>query len=154
MTALSNITLQSPSDTVTFYNVPQNYRDLVLVIRTTLSSVAIVNFRLNEDSGSNYSSVLMRGNGTNTASTAQTFSHGLVWYAGNPQDGMATLQLIDYSTTNKHKIVLAREDTNNNATGAHVSRWLNTAPVTSIKIFANGTTFNSGSTLNLYGRIA
>jgi len=153
MTALANITLQVSSDSVRFSNIPQNYKDLVLVIRASLASVATVGFRFNEDSGSNYASVLMRGNGTNTASTAQTISFGLVWYAGNPQDGMATLQLIDYSLENKHKTALTREDTNSNATGAHVSRWSNTAAVTSVNIFPNGTTFNSGSTFNLYGRI-
>jgi len=148
-TPLATVTLGTTAASVTFSSIPATYRDLIFVIQGGLSSIDNILSRYNGDTGSNYSFVLMRGNGSNAASSSGTLSSAPVWYTGNPQNGMAIIQIMDYSATDKHKTALVRDDTNNNTTNAMATRWANTNAITSIQLFTG--TFNAGFTFSLYG---
>ena len=70
-TALATTTLGSSASSVTFGSIPQGYRDLMLVISGTVTSSNItLAIRFNGDTGSNYFSVNMRGNGSAASSTS------------------------------------------------------------------------------------
>jgi hypothetical protein len=150
-TPLANITLGSSASSVTFSSIPATYRDLVVVADYSTSPSSGSEIRFNGDSGSNYSTVTMRGDGTNALSGA--FTIGLI----SPSNGtgeaantrnLYTLQIMDYSATDKHKTCLLRMN-NPGHTQAQANRWANTAAITSIAI--SNATFLTGSTFALYG---
>ena len=154
MTALASITLQQTS-AVTLSGIPGNYRDLILVVSGISTGNANLDIRINEDTGSNYPEVFMSGDGSSTFSIATTRSFLRLDYAGfiTPAQGhINVVQFIDYSATDKHKTVLARGSNANNGVTATAGRWASTNAINSISIFQAGLT--TGSTINLYGRIA
>jgi hypothetical protein len=155
MTALANIVLQSPSGTVSFSNIPQNYKDLVLVSNfSTTSSVQDVGIRFNSDAGSNYPYVEAAGNGSAASSSNSTRTYNLIGYTITAAKVLTISQILDYSVTDKHKSVLTRENDPGNALRMIATRWANTSAITSMTIITQINTFATGSTFSLYGRIA
>ena len=154
-TALANVTLGSSAASVTFSSISQAYKDLVLVVTPSASSkVANVNFRFNSDTGSNYSFVYMKGNGTTAGSGASSSTEGFLDFSdGLPADfgNNFVVNLFDYSATDRHKNFLARWNMASDSTGAVANRWASTSAVNSINVFISGTTFAAGSTFALYG---
>jgi hypothetical protein len=137
---------------VSFSGIPQNYRDLVIIVDGTNAGFANVILRFNGDTGSNYSNVLMRaGNPPATASEAFTDSYAYIGQFGTSTSN-TIIQIIDYSATDKHKAVLGRGNVASNGIGAFAARWANTLAITNVLI--EGGTFQAGTTVNLYGRIA
>jgi hypothetical protein len=110
-TPLATVTLGSASASVTFSSIPATYRDLIVVFAGAATASATAFIRLNGDTGSNYSSVMARGNGSNAAS-ASTTTTGAWVIAQNQTLGTAQSnaisQVMDYSTTNKHKTIFSR----------------------------------------------
>ena len=154
--ALANITLGSSASSVTFSSIPATYRDLILIATHKLTTAGETLIYFNADTGSNYSSVTMRG-----GPSSSTFSASFTAAGIRPQNavGGATasndsfqLQVMDYSATDKHKATLLRAG---NATTdfsmAHASRWANTGNITSIKCEAP---YASGSTFALYAIVS
>ena len=157
-TALATVTLQAATPTVTFSGIPNTYRDLVVMCDVTgLSAGGSWQLRLNEDTGNNYNTVMMRGIPTTTFQSF-SFSNESVGYinvaAFNNDKAVAVVQVIDYSATNKHKSVLSRSNYTGTVVEAGAIRWANTAAVTSLTIRVPSGNFASGSTFSLYGRIA
>ena len=149
-TQINSVTLAASTSSVSFNSIPQNFRDLIVVYRGTTASTSGVDARVNGDSGSNYSLVRMYGGSGGLGSTAATTTYYPVIYSGNPVTGMSILQIMDYSTTDKHKDALTRgSEYSFNIIEALASRWANTAAITSLTILSSG--FNSGSTFTLYG---
>jgi hypothetical protein len=147
------VTLGSSASSVTFSNIPATYRDLILVSNYTTSPDSSSEIRFNGDTGSNYSTVTMRG-------TTSTFSSAFTYTAIQPSNGTGetantrqfyTLQIMDYSATDKHKTVLTRMN-NTSHLQAQANRWANTNAITSITVFS--ATFLTGSTFNLYAVIS
>lgn len=149
--ALGTITLASATSSLVFSSIPATYRDLILILRGSTGTTALTGVRLNADTGSNYSWVLMRGNGSNAASASGTETYVPIWYAGNPQSGVGIVQIMDYSATDKHKTALVRQDTDNDVTAAFATRWANTAAVTSLTVRTSTSSFNIGTTISIYG---
>jgi hypothetical protein len=156
MTALASITLQQASTSVVFSGIPENYRDLVIEVTGTGSSSGEYYLRFNNDSGSNYSSVVMyappvtRGSGTGATYIGASIG------PSSPQPTI--FQIIDYSATNKHKTVLHRTGLivadGTFYVSANVNRWANTTGIASCSFTMPSGSFNSGSTFDVYGRIA
>jgi hypothetical protein len=165
MTALATITLQSASASVSFSGIPQNYRDLVLVLNgmNTTDDVTF-SLRINEDSTANYSYVTARGRTTNLAQssslTSQTsmFIAGWSYGQGTTKTTPVLMQFMDYSVTDKHKTMINRYQTNRDngdgEVGMIAGRWASTSAINSISLFPNSSTFKAGTTASLYGRIA
>lgn len=157
MTALASITLQEASVSVSFTSIPQNYRDLILVSATKTAAGGDNAFRVNEAT-TNYSTVAMYGAGSsNYGATSSTTLTAIP--TGYPTTGIdiSIIQLLEYSATDKHKVFLDRYGDANASVVARASRWASTNAITSIILYAGlvgTTTFNAGSTFDLYGRIA
>lgn len=145
---IDSITLGSSASTVTFSSIPAG-GDLAIVVETTLTGNASINFRLNNDSGSNYSFVLMRGDGS-AADSSDTSSTTQGTFGYSVGKSLATAEIFDYSATDKHKSVLSRFN-NSTYVFAHANRWADTSAVNRIDfILTGGESFAAGSTFYLY----
>jgi hypothetical protein len=154
-TALATVTLGSAASSVTFSSIPATYRDLILVFAGPVSSNDTLGLRFNSDTGNNYNSVSMNGNGSSATSSSWTsVSSGYFGALGTGQNN-AIIQVMDYSATDKHKTFVSRSNSQDNQLRAHATRWANTAAITSV-IFTSfgGVNYQTGSTFSLYGVIA
>jgi len=159
---LQNITLGSAQSSVTFASIPTTgYRDLRLVVSAKPNGTGYpaVYVRANGDSGSNYSTVRMAGNGSTTnsvASSATGFSIASAYGLG-PTAGAMSNHLVDIQdafASDKHKTALARSNTPNDGLEASASRWASTSAITSLTVGTNVDSFAAGSTFALYGVVA
>ena len=156
-TPLANITLGSAQTTVTFSSISSAYRDLRLVYRGNASGFSgnAPSMRFNADDTVAYPTVLFTGDTTTAYASTSAFSWINISDANyiNPAGPMLiTLDIFDYSATNKAKAVLSR--TNAGAgVNMNVGYWPNTAAITTITlaIAFGSTSFVSGSTFTLYG---
>jgi len=154
MTALASITLQQTSASVSFSGIPQNYRDLVLVVNAISTSNTNLDIRLNSDTSSSYPEFTMSNDGTGNWSVATTRTFLRLDYGGfigTSSGHLNIIEFIDYSSTTKHKGVLARAGNISNGVSAIAGRWSNTSGINTILLMP---TFSAGSTIDLYGRIA
>jgi hypothetical protein len=152
--AIATQTLGSSASSVTFSSIPGTYTDLVLVTSVIGTGDLQINGRVNSDTGSNYSTTYLAGNGTSAASdravNATTF--GTDYYFSITTAGNATiLQFMNYVNSTTYKTVLCRSGVASKGTNATVALWRNTAAITSITLLASQNAFNTGSTFSLYG---
>jgi hypothetical protein len=154
---LATVTLGSSASSVTFSSIPATYRDLILVINGEVTTNANVQMRLNADTGSNYSGVVMRYDGSAVNSGSGTYNtFYLSWSltaSGNRFLGITNI--MDYSATDKHKTVLHRDTRTNPDPSlipeAQAGRWANTSAITSMLLFLSSGNYAAGSTFSLYG---
>jgi hypothetical protein len=160
-TPLANVTLGTAIGTVTFSSIPATYRDLILVMNHKVNTSATSDnwfMRFNSDTGANYSFVRMYGNGSSAFSgsgTSRTYIDNFLDPTGSFTNNV--FQIMDYSATDKHKTVLARENLASEQVIAKAHRWASTSAITSISLTGpdSGTDlFSVGSTFSLYGVIA
>ena len=150
--ALANITLGSSASSVTFSSIPATFRDLVIVSQWSNSANANLTMRANSDSGSNYTRVyafgfsggVLSGTESGTSWNSLTLSSG-----GSTQ--LMTLQIMDYSATDKHKTALMRCNQADPYITADALRWANTSAITSFSLTAGAGSISAGSTFALYG---
>jgi hypothetical protein len=150
-TPLATVTVGSLASSVTFSSIPATYRDLILVGNGTIFGTEGT-IRFNNDSTSNYTAIGLLGDINGAGSFAD--STALVFFNKVPMTGI--LQIMDYSTTDKHKTYLHRDGstTPSGFITAQAGRWSNTAAITTVSIHAiggPGTGFSPGVTFNLYG---
>lgn len=146
--------------TYTFSNIPQTYKSLQLRLHC-LNGNAATRIQFNNDSGTNYTNHYMLGYGTSvtaSGSTGQTYVNtGGIANPGNgsyPQ--VIIFDIIDYTSSAKYKVtkVFAGCDTNSSSGEISLwsSLWMNTAPITSIKVLnSGGGTEPTGGIYALYG---
>lgn len=149
---LATTTLTASAASVTFGSIPQDYRDLVLVIDGGMPSSNGEPFlRPNSDSGTNFSVVTMSATGTVTPSSsfsANRLSLGFTFGTGKTS---IISQLMDYSATDKHKTNLARCNQTTGRVSAFAARWADTSAVTNIQVLHEGGSYPAGVTFSLYG---
>ena len=152
-TPLANLTLSSSASILTFSSITANYRDLVLVVNTkvTTGTNLGIYITLNSDFGNNYNEVAMDGDGTGASSSVATNAGAATLARFNTNDGLYLVNFMDYSATDKHKSFLSRNDVAATATRAMAHRWASTSAINSIRIAASSSTFVAGSTFALYG---
>jgi len=128
-----------------FTNIPQDYRDLILVTSGGRSTKSL---RLNNDSGFNYNFVYMDTLGSSPRSNSSSNSASLFFHF---EAGLSIMQIMDYAETDKHKSILMRiNDADSPRVLAEAARYASTNAVTSIDILS---TFGDGLpvTFSLYG---
>jgi hypothetical protein len=143
----------SSTSNFTFSSISGSYTDLVLIgqIAETPSLGSLV-YRVNSDSGSNYSTTYLDGNGSSATSgryTSQTEARATYEGVGTGF-GTYIFNFQNYSNTTTYKTILGRASNAGNSAEATVSLWRSTSAITSITIYA-GQNFASGSTFTLYG---
>jgi len=150
--AIASITLGSSASSITFSSIPQDYRDLVLVLDGSTTVTTNVDITINADTASNYSFVTMEGDGSSPNSNSNSDNNRLtVGTSFDTEQGTIILQFMDYSATDKHKTFLERFSNVNHGAMAAAFRYANISAITSVEIFTSGGSFNTGTTLALYG---
>lgn len=156
-TPIATTTLGSAASSYTFSSISGSYTDLILIANLTASGT---NFDIqvgngSADTGSNYSSTRIYGNGSSALSDRQ--SNNTTGVTGNNADSSSVpVQFIshfqNYSNITTNKTVLTRYDRSDGLAMAVVGLWRSTSAINTIKIHStNGSTFSSGSTFTLYG---
>lgn len=146
---LETIVLDNAASSVTFFNISQDYRDLVVVINGTATGFESIIFQFNGDTtDANYANVLMYGDGASAGSTSGNGGKG-----GLIQTTLSNsiAQIMDYTATDKHKTFISRGNVAGNQTRATASRWANTSAITSIRFHVGAQSFNAGTTFELFG---
>ena len=151
-TQINSVTLAAASASVTFASIPQNFRDLILVYNGfNGSSTGGMLLRLNGDSGNNYNDIFMSQSGNTPSSSLQSNTNNANIFFGTTVITMGVAQFMDYSATDKHKVVLTRDGANGTNVRATATRWANTAAINQIQVIRTDTTISTGSILTLYG---
>jgi hypothetical protein len=157
---LNRITLAAATSSVIFSSIPQNFRDLVLVVNGQMDTTGS-SFRFNSDSGANYPQVMMRvpgtpGGGGGASSGAET---GTALYKnwGSYSTGTRAshvLQIMDYSVIDKHKTTLLRSSyvgLGNLVVEVIAGRWSSNNVINTITMATGTNGFSTGFTFTLYG---
>ena len=149
---IATTTLGSAQLNVTFSSIPSTYTDLILIIDGQTASNSSINLFVNSDSGSNYSSTLLIGNGSAASSTRTTSNTSALigaFYTTSVGNCIAHFQ--NYSNTTTYKTILSRSNVAGTNTTARVSLWRNTAAISTIKLEGDAVNFSAGTTFTLYG---
>jgi hypothetical protein len=154
MVATSNVS-NGTTGTVTFSTIPSTYTDLILIINGGCDGGGL-RMRFNSDTGSNFSTTTMYGNGSSAASSRfsnQTYIDIAGVIGGNTANTNTIVQIQNYANTTTNKTALTRCNTASSEVMATVGLWRSTSAITTVAIQAvNGNGyFTNGSTLNLYG---
>jgi len=153
-TPIATTTLGSAQATVTFSSISGSYTDLVLIIRgTSATSTAQLQLQFNSDTGTNYSTTYLIGNGTSAISDRDSNTAGgmVAGFLGTTE-GNNIVNIQNYSNTTTYKTVLCRTNLTTSRTQATVNLWRNTAAITTILVqMLGGQNIASGSTFTLYG---
>lgn len=168
--ALQRIAYQTSNGsvaTITFNNIPQIYQDLFIVCFSrsgTTGNYTDLYVRLATgggavDSGSNYSTTRLYGDGASAVSDRFTNSNLIYCYpipATSATSGVfasGITHILNYANSSTNKTVLSRgaSDVNNAGyTAEQVGLWRNTGAITSVALLTNAS-FTTGSTFALYG---
>ena len=136
--------------------IPQTYRDLIIeFVGSQTASGGTLFVQYNGDTGSNYSMVMLAGNGTSptTSKPSNQSQAAFLGYQVGNTTGQTTgrLEIMSYANTNVNTTALARSNDAAAYTEAGVSTWRSTAAVTSITVKSNTTTITAGSIIRLWG---
>ena len=142
---LATTTLGSSASSVTFSFIPATYADLVLVIENTVGVVDML-ARFNGDTGSNYFRIFMIDFSNSGAVGTQT-NTSLALSFGRDQ----IFQIMDYSATNKHKVILTRTNEATSRVEVDANRWGSTAAINTILIYPSSGSLAANTTFSLYG---
>jgi hypothetical protein len=162
---IATYTIPSAVASYTFSSIPATYTDLILIISgygVTSDNVATCQVGNGSvDTGTNYSTTYISGNGTSASSgryATQSFMRI------QSQSGMGTTSahigsyithFMNYSNTTTYKTVLCRANQNGGsypATEASVNLWRSTSAINTIKVFPyTGASLGTGTMLTLYG---
>jgi hypothetical protein len=157
LTPLANITLSTTQTTVTFSSISGAYRDLRVVLVAGVTSGGAAYWRMNNDSSSTYLWHTLEGNGSTASATYNGNNYGgmnnnfVAWPSGGSPMTFVSLDVMDYSLTDKFKPVLSRTNAVDNGSNAMIVHWPSTAAINTITFTASGSTWVAGSTFALYG---
>jgi hypothetical protein len=164
--SIASVTVGSGgASNITFSSIPSTYQHLQIrgIARSTTSGTGgdWVYCQLNTDTGSNYALHRLWGDGSSAqagASTSQTeIRTGVAARNGNTSGIMAisVTDILDYTNTNKNKTTraLIGYDTNGGPGESilYSGLWMNTAAITSIKLYPEINNFAQYSSFALYG---
>jgi len=156
---IATTTLGSAASSISFSSISSAYTDLRVVLVCQTASNANIAFRLNSDTGTNYSYTLLYGTGTSAASFRDTsITRGYIIAADNaatfPNWNLCTMDIFSYAgSTNKTILTNGSNDKNGSGTvEAAVNLWRNASAINSVTLLAwNGVNFNTDTTATLYG---
>jgi hypothetical protein len=159
---IATTTLGTAASSITFSSISSAYTDLKIVcfVKSGNNEVGI---RYNGDTASNYSTTLLRGNGSSAASTRKTSYSFIVGsgddYGFSSDGGMCIIDIFSYAgSTYKTNLSSSAQDANGAGDSTVLAGlWRSTSAITSITLgstyistWTNGT-FSAGSSFTLYG---
>jgi len=162
-TPIATTTIGSTTASYTFSSIPSTYTDLVLICSGYGASVDgnVFVCQVNGDTGTNYSTTRLSGNGTTASSGRRTsvtrafLSDASGLPNSSSQISNYIVNFMNYSNTTTYKTIISRANVASGtypATEALVNLWRNTAAINEIKVFPDPSeNFAAGFTLTLYG---
>jgi hypothetical protein len=157
---IATTTLTSSQNDITFSSINGTFTDILVVAFMKLSNNAnsSVAFQVNGDTGSNYSTTRLQGDGTTPESgrssnvASGNFSGNSLRVADSAGNFSPILfNMMNYANTTTNKTFLARGNNASAGVGASVSLWRSTAAITSLRIFPVVGTIDTGTIVTLYG---
>ena len=153
--ATQTITSSTPS--ITFSSIAGTYTDLRLVlVNKSVTGNNLAYVQLNSDSGTNYSSTYLYGDGSTASSGRETNATYISPASSGSNVDFPQLWTLDFMsyTGSTFKTALATSSNDRNGSGyteRTVYLWRNTSAITSIFITTIVNNFGSGTTATLYG---
>jgi hypothetical protein len=157
---IATTTASGSSATITFSSIPATYTDLVIVIGNVATTSGAPNIAMtyNNDTGSNYSSTLLEGNGSSASSARRSnttsITEGNAISLGGSNPSTVIYQVMNYSNTTTYKTCLIRNNepaTTYAGVGAVVGLWRSTSAINRIDFNLGSGNFSSTSVFTLYG---
>jgi len=152
---IATTTLGSAAASITFTSISGSYTDLVLVSMPLSPASDNLTMQFNSDTGTNYSSTILWGNGSSAGSTRQTNTATpyMSYYAlTNATPSTSIFHIMNYANTTTYKTTLVRVGNASGGTDTEVTLWRSTSAITSIVVKQfGGNNLSSGSTFTLYG---
>lgn len=156
------------SATVTFSSIPSTYKHLQIRVLSRTTGTANsggdgdwIRIRFNSDSGNNYARHYIQGNGANVfAGATSSTSGGLLERSANANSaanvfGALTVDILDYTSTNKNKTIKNLGGIDNNGGGQMYftsSLWFaSPAIISQIDLIPENGNFAQYSSFALYG---
>jgi len=153
--SIATATGTGSSGTISFSSIPSGYKHLqIRSLATSTSSYGLIRF--NSDSGSNYVSHFLYGDGstaTATALTAQTSLYG-ARADNSTYFSVGIVDILDFNSSTKNKIirVFTGQDANGSGTiMVNSGLWLSTSAITSITINTQSGNWATTAQFALYG---
>jgi hypothetical protein len=166
--SIQTVTLTGTQATIDFTSIPSTYKHLQIryIARNSAANTdgyQAIQFNGDSTNGNYYFYHFLEGDGTSITAAAGGTNAGIL--AGRNSGasasasvfGAGVVDILDYTNTNKNKVVRVLAGSDNNGSGNVLDLssgfWLNTAAVTSIKLLAGlgGYSFVSGTKFALYG---
>lgn len=154
-TPIATTTLGSAAASYTFSSIAGTYTDLVLIVSGVNSAgdqgivTRVGNGSL--DTGNNYSSTFLYGNGTSALSARS--SGDTYAFVGRMDTTVSNtiIHYMNYSNTTTFKTFLGRGN-DSALVIQHVGLWRSTFAINTIQLYnVSGANFNTGTTFTLYG---
>lgn len=149
-------TLGSAAASITFNSIPGTYTDLCLTLVGTTVSATNLTIQVNSDSGFNYSSVSLSGDGASATSYNTTVQSSINLANLGSSSTVPAFWSVDFfsyaGATNK--TILAKYAGDFNGSGnanLTVGLWQSTSAINSIKILAGVGNLNTGFVATLWG---
>jgi hypothetical protein len=154
---IATTTLGSNAANITFSSISSAYTDLVIILNGAFTTAETIGVQFNSDTGSNYSSTILAGDGSSASSGRNTNQTGLTvgtngyWTTSIIANSILNIQ--NYSNTTTNKTMLSRSNNTSVGLDAIVGLWRNTAAINAIKLygFYSGHSFITGTTATIYG---
>ena len=151
---IATTTLGSSSASITLNSIPATYTDLRLIVVGTASTTSSLCFRLNGDSGTNYSRTFLYGTGSVAGSGVGTNNDLMnTGDINNTTPCLSQVDIFSYAGST-FKTFLTNNSADLNGSGLvapMVGLWRSTSAITSIAIFASSGNLNTNTTATLYG---
>ena len=154
--ALANTTLSSTATSITFSSIPATYRDLVIIVEGTAGANNPLDIEFNGDTtNGNYFNITayQQAGDSATSFTVNESYAGVNWYPSNGRT-ILTVNIMDYSATDKHKTYLSRSGGASAWIGMAAVRWANTNAINTVRLDLRGGTFLQGVSFALYGIVS
>lgn len=153
---ISTTTLSSAASSITFSSIPATYTDLklVLVLKSAISQYA--QFRVNGDTGSNYSYTWMDGSGSAVAAGNGNNDSAIYLSQRTTPSGLNalfTLDVFSYAGSTFKTILTTNNQDNNGSgyVGMQVGLWRSTSAINEINLISGVSIYDAGTTATLYG---
>ena len=155
----------SAVSSIDFTSIPNTYQHLQIrgIAKTsTAGYVKSVRARLNSDSGTNYTSHYLYGDGSSVISAGPVGTSfmniadaGAAGSSATSTFGSFIIDVVDYASTSKYKTIRTFNGMDANSGGGEVALnsnlWLSTSAISSITFILDSANFAVGTSIALYG---
>lgn len=161
---IATTTVSTPVATITFSSISSSYTDLKVVMSLadddSEAGTGAPIFRFNNDTATNYSQIVVYGNGstiTNASQISKSQIYALYWNnspTSTVQFPLMILDVINYGGSTTKTVLISTAD-DRNGTGAverSAGLWRSTSAINRIDITNDGAKkFETGSIVTIYG---